>query len=76
MMTADDMGTYDLLTREEAAVYAGVSPATIDRRLRDGTLPKHVQRVPRRVLIPRAALDLLIKARVSTHAYTWKRLRE
>jgi excisionase family DNA binding protein len=70
--------TDDYLTREEAAVYAGVSLITIDRRLRDGILPRHATDVPRRVLIPRTALDLLLKRRISgpTRASTQRRRHE
>lgn len=50
--------TLDYLTREEAAHYADVSLATIDRRLRDGHLPRVWTGIPRRLLIPRAVLDL------------------
>lgn len=62
--------TEDYLTREEAAVYAGVSLMTIDRRLRDGTLPKHDTGIPRRVWIPKAALDLLLRKRARMSART------
>lgn len=54
----------DYLTRAEAAVYAGVSLPTIDRRLKDGTLPAYrTELQPYLVRIPRSALDLLMKRR-------------
>lgn len=60
--------TKDHLTRHEAALYAGVSLPTIDRRIRDKTLPTVTTVTPKRVLIPRTALDLLVTPRVCTDA--------
>jgi excisionase family DNA binding protein len=69
--------TDEYLTREEAAVYCGVSLITIDRRLRDGVLPKHTSDLlPGRVLIPKAALDLLLRKRARTAARTGGHVNE
>lgn len=58
------------LTRHEAVLYAGVSMSTIDRRIADGTLKTVTTGVPKRVYIPRTALDLLVGVRASTDART------
>jgi hypothetical protein len=55
---------FDYLSREEAAAYASVAVITIDRRLRDGSLPKHYNDLrPGRVLIARSDLERLMIAR-------------
>lgn len=62
--------TKDHLTRHEAVLYSGVSMSTIDRRLADGTLPTVTTGVPKRVYIPRTALDLLVNPGARTDVRT------
>ncbi len=51
------------LSRTEARIRIGVSLPTLERRIKDGTIP-HIK-LGSRVLIPLAALDRLVESAMS-----------
>jgi len=51
------------LSRKEALIQMGVSLPTLERRIKDGTIP-HIK-LGSRVLIPAAALDRMVESAMS-----------